>query len=68
LAATGDIPADSDTRQMASLLVTAGRARRSAAGCAAMAPLKAMLDFYFNRLARADRIVDNSACEQKPEQ
>lgn len=46
----GDIPAGSDTRQMASLLVdcwegAALRSRLRGNG----APLKAMLDFYFNR-------------------
>ncbi len=65
----GDIPADSDTRQMASLLVdcwegAALRSRLRGNG----APLKAMLDFYFDRLSRADRIVENNACERRREQ
>ncbi len=65
----GDIPADSDTRQMASLLVdcwegAALRSRLRGNG----APLKAMLDFYFNGLSRADRIVENNACERRREQ
>ena len=65
----GDIPADSDTRQMASLLVDCweGAALRSRLRGNA-APLKAMLDFYFNRLSRADRIVENNACERRREQ
>lgn len=44
----GDIPADSDTRQMASLLVDCweGAALRSRLR-GSPAPLKAMLDFYF---------------------
>lgn len=44
----GDIPADSDTRQMASLLVDCweGAALRSRLR-GSPAPLQAMLDFYF---------------------
>ncbi len=48
----GDIPADSDTRQMASLLVDCweGAALRSRLR-GSPAPLKAMLDFYFQSAA-----------------
>ncbi|HVT43692.1 MAG TPA: TetR family transcriptional regulator C-terminal domain-containing protein [Thermoanaerobaculia bacterium] len=51
--ASGDIPADSDTRRMASLLVDCweGAALRSRLRGDA-APLTAMLDFYFQRTLR----------------
>lgn len=49
----GDIPAESDTRRMASLLVDCweGAALRSRLRCDA-APLTAMLDFFFRSAAR----------------
>ncbi len=52
----GDIPADSDTRRMASLLVDCweGAALRSRLRGDA-APLKAMLDFYFKAAVRSRR-------------
>jgi len=52
---SGDIPSDSDTRRMASLLVDCweGAALRSRLRGDA-APLTAMLDFYFGRQSAAD--------------
>ncbi|RPI57436.1 MAG: hypothetical protein EHM55_01885, partial [Acidobacteria bacterium] len=60
----GDIPADSDTRRMASLLVDCweGAALRSRLRGNA-APLTAMLDFYF-RSAAAGSALRNAVASQ----